>query len=183
MAKKKTEGLLIVDLPDLFAGLDLFEEGWQTAIIGAPEIAVAAAAEELPEIIAAIAEPVPVTHEPIEVSLDSIFGEEEAHLHQAVWQVSPAAEAASELVVQNGATIFVAAGPAESQPLPAWRERESILQDIGRTERAVVLQRIGRRAVAVTPRDLMTAALLKSYVAFDKLGFAYNSEEADQSLQ
>src|ERR1035441_4382355 len=48
MAKKKTEGLLIVDLPDLFAGLDLFEVGWQTAIIGAPEIAVAAATEELP---------------------------------------------------------------------------------------------------------------------------------------
>jgi hypothetical protein len=35
MAKKKTEGLLIVEVPDLFAGLDLFEEGWQTAISGA----------------------------------------------------------------------------------------------------------------------------------------------------
>jgi hypothetical protein len=77
MAKKKTEGLLIVEVPDLFAGLDLFEEGWQTAIIGAPEIAVAAATVELPELYAAIAEPVPVTHELIEVSLDSIFGEEE----------------------------------------------------------------------------------------------------------
>src|ERR1039457_4085961 len=77
MAKKKTEGLLIVDLPDLFAGLDLFEEGWQTAIIGAPDIAVAAATVELPELYAAIAEPMPVTHEPIEVSLDSIFGGEE----------------------------------------------------------------------------------------------------------
>jgi hypothetical protein len=173
MAKKKTEGLLIVDLPDLFAGLDLFEEGWQTAISDAPDIAVAAATEELPEIIAAVAEPAPVTDEPIEVSLDSIFGEVEVNLlDQAVSPVSPA-----------GATISVAAGPAGSQPLPAWRERESILEDIGRTERAVVLQRIGRRAVAVTPRDLMTAALLKSYVAFDKLGFAYNSEEADESLQ
>ena len=80
MAKKKTEGLLIVDLPDLFAGLDLFEVGWQTAIIGAPEIAVAVATEDLPELYAAIAEPVPVTHEPIEVSLDSIFGEEEVRL-------------------------------------------------------------------------------------------------------
>jgi hypothetical protein len=173
MAKKKMEGLLIVEVPDLFAGLDLFEEGWQTAIIGAPDIAVAVATEEPPELFAAIAEPVPVTDEPIEVSLDSIFGEEEVHLlDQAFSPVSPA-----------GATILVAAGPAEPQPLPAWRERESILEDIGRTERAVVLQRIGRRAVAVTPRDLMTAALLKSYVAFDKLGFAYNSEEPDQSLQ
>src|ERR1035441_8046884 len=132
MAKKKTEGLLIVDLPDLFAGLDLFEEGWQTAIIGAPDIAVSVATEELPELFAAIAEPVPVTHEPIEVSLDSIFGEEEVHLlDQAVSPVSPAAASAAS----------VAAGPAESQP-PAWRERESILEDIGRTERAVVLQRI-----------------------------------------
>src|ERR1017187_4951174 len=173
MAKKKTEGLLIVDFPDLFAGLDLFEEEWQTAISGAPDIAVAAATVELPELCAAIAEPVPVTEEPIEVSLDSIFGEVEVNLlDQAVSPVSPAAT-----------TISVAASPAGSQPLPAWRERESILEDIGRTERAVVLQRIGRRAVAVTPRDLMTAALLKSYVAFDKLGFAYNSEEPDQSLQ
>src|ERR1035441_9492845 len=108
MAKKKTEGLLIVDLPDLFAGLDLFEEGWQTAIIGAPHIATAVATEELPELFAPIAEPVPVTHEPIEVSLDSIFGEEEADLlDHAVSQVSAAAaEAASDLAVQNGATIF-----------------------------------------------------------------------------
>src|SRR5450759_1103551 len=74
MAKKNTEGLLIVYVPDLFAGLDLFEEGWQTAIVGASEIAVAAATEDLPELYAAIAEPVPVTDEPIEVSLDSIFG-------------------------------------------------------------------------------------------------------------
>src|ERR1019366_6440214 len=125
----------------------------------------AVATEELPELYAAIAEPVPVTDEPIELSLDSIFGEVEVNLlDQAVSPVSPA-----------GATIPVGAGPAGSQPLPAWRERESILEDIGSTERAVVLQRIGRRAVAVTPRDLMTAALLKSYVAFDKLGFAYNS--------
>jgi hypothetical protein len=178
MAKKKTEGLLIVDLPDLFAGLDLFEEGVQTASIGAPDIAVAVVTEELPKLFAAIAEPVPVTDEPVEVSLDSIFGEEEANLLDQV--VSPASPAAAE-------AASVAAGPAEgkiqSQPLPAWREWESIREDIGRTERAVVLQRIGRRAVAVTPRDLMTAALLKSYVAFDKLGFAYNSEEADQSLQ
>ena len=185
MAKKNAEGLLIVEVPDLFAGLDLFAEGWQTAIIGASEIAVAAATEDLPELYAAIAEPVPVTHEPIEVSLDSIFGEEEANLlGQAVSPVGPVAvEAVSELVFPSGATISVAAGPAEPQPLPAWRERESILQDIGRTERAVVLQRIGRRAVVVTPRDLITAALLKSYVAFDKLGFAYNSEASDQSLQ
>src|SRR5450756_1205739 len=174
MAKKKTEGLFIVEVPDLFAGLDLFEEGWQTAIIGAPEIAVAVVTEELPELFTAIAEPAPVTDEPIEVSLDSIFGEEEFnHFDHAFSSVSPAAAAAAS----------VAAGPAESQPLPAWRERESILEDIGRTERAVVLQRIGCRAVAVTPRDLMTAALLKSYVAFDKLGFAYDSEESNQSLQ
>src|ERR1039458_10682738 len=94
MAKKKTEGLLIVEVPDLFAGLDLFEEGWQTAIIGAPEIAVAAAAEEPLELFAAIAEPAPVTDEPIEVSLDSIFGEEEANLlDRAVSPVSPTAAA------------------------------------------------------------------------------------------
>src|ERR1019366_8485952 len=110
MAKKKTEGLLIVEVPDLFAGLDLFEVGWQTAIIGAPEIAVAAATEGLPELYPAIAEPVPVTHEPIEVSLDSIFGEEEADLlDQAVSRVSAAADAAAS----------VSAVPAESQP-PAW---------------------------------------------------------------
>src|ERR1019366_698823 len=120
--------------------------GWQTAIIGALEIAVAVVTEELPELFTAIAEPAPVTDEPIEVSLDSIFGEEEANLlAQAVSPVSPAAAAAAS----------VAAGPAEekiqSQPLPAWRERESILEDIGRTERAVVLQRIGRRAGGVTP--------------------------------
>src|SRR5450759_4228572 len=168
MAKKKTEGLLIVEVPDLFAGLDLFEEGWQTAIIGAPDIALAVATEELPELFSAIAEPAPVTHEPIEVSLDSIFGEEETVLlDRAVSPVNPAAAAAASVPV----------GPAEEKiqsqpPLAAWRERESILEDIGRTERAVVLQRIGRRAVAVTPRDLLTAALLKSYVAFDKLGFA-----------
>src|ERR1019366_10422402 len=58
MAKKKTEGLLFVEVPDLFAGLDLFEVGWQTAIIGAPEIAVAAATEELPGLSTATAEPV-----------------------------------------------------------------------------------------------------------------------------
>src|ERR1017187_3070639 len=120
MAKKKTEGLLIVDLPDLFAGLDLFEAGWQTAIIGAPDIALAAATEELPELYTAIAEPVPLTHEPIEVSLDSIFGEEELHLlDQAVSPVSPAAaEAVSDLVFPDGATISVAARPAESPPPP-----------------------------------------------------------------
>jgi hypothetical protein len=55
MAKKKTEGLLIVDLPDLFAGLDLFEVGWQTAIIGAPEIAVAAARVARPAAIPVLA--------------------------------------------------------------------------------------------------------------------------------
>src|SRR5450756_195746 len=128
MAKKKTEGLLIVDVPDLFAGLDLFEEGWQTAIIGAPEIAVAEATEDLPELVAAIAEPVPVTHEPIEVSLDSIFGEEEVHLLDQAF--SPASPAAAE-------AASIAASPAEekiqSQPLPAWRERKSIQEDIGRT--------------------------------------------------
>src|ERR1017187_3351390 len=176
MAKKNTEGLLIVEVPDLFAGLDLFEEGWQTAISGASEIAVAAATEDLSELYAAIAEPAHVTDEPIEVSLDSIFGEQQTSLLDQ-GPISPAAAAPSS----------VAAGPAEekiqSQPLPAWRERESILEDIGRPERAVVLQRIGRRAVAVTPRDLLTAALLKSYVAFDKLGFAYDSEASDQSLQ
>src|SRR5664280_3075658 len=103
MAKKKTEGLLIVDLPDLFAGLDLFEVGWQTAIIGAPDIAVSLATEELPELFAAIAEPVPVTDEPIEVSLDSIFGAEEADvLDHAVAPVSTAAAGAAS----------VAAGPA-----------------------------------------------------------------------
>src|ERR1019366_6780464 len=113
MAKKNTEGLLIVDLPDLFAGLDLFEVGVQTAIIGAPDIAVAVATEELPDLFAAISEPAPVTDEPIEVSLDSIFGEDEVHLlDHAVAPVSTAA-----------APISVAAGPAESQPLPAWRER------------------------------------------------------------
>ena len=56
MAKKNTEGLLIVDLPDLFAGLDLFEEGRQMALFGALEIAIAVATEELPELFAAIAE-------------------------------------------------------------------------------------------------------------------------------
>src|ERR1017187_4554501 len=113
MAKKKTEGLLIVEVPDLFAGLDLFEEGWQTAIIGAPEIAIAAATEELPELYAAIAEPVPATHEPIEVSLDSIFGEGTALLDHAASPVNPAAAAAAS----------VEAAPAEekvqSRPLPA----------------------------------------------------------------
>src|ERR1022692_1401159 len=115
-----------------------------------------------------------------EVSLDEVFD-----MYQGLLQGG---------FVEPGAVVKVAAETPEMElppvwkepvALPLWHETEAIFRDIDRTDRAVILQRIGNRAVAVVPRDLMTAAMLKSYAAngFDKLGFVYKADELDAGLQ
>ena len=224
MAKKKSKDLIIVPIPDLFEGIDLYGAGASELaslfdIDTTPDTDVAVSTEELADLFTSIMSPIPTSDQVVsvevleaepeeEVSLGSIFDSVAA---PAMAAAAPTLEMAGGEVsldevfdmyqgllqggfVEPGAVVKVAAEtPAMELPpvwkepvaVPLWHETEAIFRDIDQTDRAVILQRIGNRAIAVVPRDLMTAAMLKSYAAngFDKLGFVYKADELDAGLQ
>ena len=168
MARRKLKvDLLIMEAADLLAGLDLFGAGTQIEVLE-PEVpadltALFAAPPAEPQ--ENLEMPPAPAGDAVEVSLDEVFG----------GLVTAGATPAAVVAVEAAAEL----APPEPVAVPDWREGELLHAQAARMPRAVILQKIGRKAVAVVPQDLISAAMLCNYSMLDKLGYAYQEQDPD----
>jgi hypothetical protein len=166
MKKKDKPGLLAVVAGDLFSGYDFAGMAVQTLVDldTVPDTAVGLETSELAEIFSAIAAPAPVESGSVEMDWDALLND----------GIAPLITASSNGLVANE-TVEIGASVAKNiEPQgPPYREREALAALIGRTEGAVIVAKLGHKAVSLIPNDLKTAASLRSFETLDGLGTKY----------
>ena len=168
MKKKEKPGLLVVAAADLFSGFDLTGMGVQSLVLDAtPDTAAGLEPSELAELFTAISQPEPLETGSVEMDWDALLS----------GGIAPLVEAVSNSSVANKS---VAAVEKIKPQGPPYREREALAELIGRTEGAVIVVKLGHKAVSVIPNDLKTAAMLKSFPVLDGLGTKY--QDVDEVL-
>lgn len=179
MAKKKSkEGLIITGSADLFAGF-AFENGSQVSLIDDDPDPIQSVDPTVLELEAALSKyedtpsAVP-SSESEEVDLNVLFADVTPSIPEVEVAAVPAEEEATPEPVQMVASPL--------GPMKVWREAEYV-NEVATVEAAVVLQKIGSKAVAIIPHTLEVAAQLHAYLTLDKLGSAHLNPDVPVHLQ